>query len=185
MHSRSFHSSGVSGHLPIARPHDVVPDGVLSFSSRHRPFYIIANLLLGIHMSHGIYSMFQSLALWVRRASQIGIAPCSGLWIFRVCVHPRERLLGVVKLKRNARNPWGRSAEGVECPPANSVAGLRRRPPSGRSTANPHTGSQIELPISLPCSLNLEFCLADTPTPQRREPEEIFAGGREVGLERA
>jgi succinate dehydrogenase / fumarate reductase cytochrome b subunit len=53
------------GHFTDAQGrHDVYRMVVLSFQQPAIAiFYIIANLLLGTHLSHGIYSMFQSLGL--------------------------------------------------------------------------------------------------------------------------
>ncbi len=53
------------GHLTDAQGrHDVYRMVVMSFQQPAvAVIYIIANLLLGMHLSHGLYSMFQSLGL--------------------------------------------------------------------------------------------------------------------------
>jgi succinate dehydrogenase / fumarate reductase cytochrome b subunit len=53
-----------SGFVDAQGRHDVYRMVVMSFQQPAIALvYIFANLLLGIHMSHGIYSMFQSLGL--------------------------------------------------------------------------------------------------------------------------
>jgi succinate dehydrogenase / fumarate reductase cytochrome b subunit len=81
--------------------HDVYRMVVMSFEQPAiAVFYIVANLLLGMHLSHGIYSMFQSLGfVGEKPRPKLQAAACVmgyGIFLGYASI-PLSVLLGVVK----------------------------------------------------------------------------------------